>query len=172
VRHGFVLAALSLLAVVSVDAAARPPVRPAIPPPLPPATTGSTRDMTLALRAPGQDAVLVRAGTFIMGSDEVEIASALADCQHEPEGEICSEGMFNVEYAPHEVYLSSYYLDRTEVTVERYRRCVAAGYCTAPPFADGGDRFDRPSYPVTLVTWQDAASYCAWAGGRLPTEAE
>ncbi|AKT39972.1 formylglycine-generating enzyme family protein [Chondromyces crocatus] len=176
--------ALAFISVASLGAAAPPqrtpswtsaPARANPPPTLPAAAAAETSEGVLALRTPGPDAVLIRAESFSMGSSEPEIGHAITLCKLEPGGHACVNELaetFMNESSIHEVYLSDYWLDRTEVTVARYRQCVAAGACDSPPYASGGQRFDQPDFPVVLVTWFDASRFCAWAGGRLPTEAE
>jgi formylglycine-generating enzyme required for sulfatase activity len=124
------------------------------------------------LGTPVEGRVLVRGGTFTMGSDAEDIAAAAALCRAEPAGEDCPPDEFADEYAPHPVTLSDFWIDRLEVTMSDYQRCAEIGPCSAVPLAAGGKRFERPNLPASMVTWSDAATYCRFRGGRLPTEAE
>jgi formylglycine-generating enzyme required for sulfatase activity len=84
----------------------------------------------------------------------------------------------NDEQPAHVVHLSAFDIDRTEVTVGQYWRCVEAGICEVPtrdaspaaPHYLNDPAFDH--YPVINVPWTGANQYCRWRGKRLPTEAE
>ena len=68
-------------------------------------------------------------------------------------------------------------LDRWDRGDERpLSPCVEAGACQAPTACSWGEPTyedaSKADHPVLCVPWQAARGYCAWAGGRLPTEAE
>ena len=75
----------------------------------------------------------------------------------------------------HEVTLDGYWIQQTKVTNRMFAQCVAVGSCATPTQEIGGPVYSNPDYanhPVVGVTWDQAQAYCAWAQGRLPTEAE
>ncbi|MCA9714734.1 MAG: SUMF1/EgtB/PvdO family nonheme iron enzyme, partial [Myxococcales bacterium] len=66
-------------------------------------------------------------------------------------------------------------LDRTEVTVSAYARCVESGRCDPPALISALDNWraaGRERHPINSVTWVQAAAYCQSVGKRLPTEWE
>jgi formylglycine-generating enzyme required for sulfatase activity len=64
-------------------------------------------------------------------------------------------------------------MDQFEVTVARYAAFLkATGNVNPPEEWETIDPEKNADLPVVGVDWQDAASYCRWAGKRLPTEAE
>lgn len=162
--------AAGVIAVASCPAAAgsgayRTPLLPN------PGTSSRTGSVSV-LRTPGSEMILIPRSTFEMGSQPMELQLVMEACKREPRGTQCDARLFSHEMAAHSVTLSSYWLDRTEVTVQAYARCAEAGLCEPVPYEQGATRFNRPDYPVVLVSWNDATNYCAFVGKRLPTEAE
>jgi formylglycine-generating enzyme required for sulfatase activity len=76
----------------------------------------------------------------------------------------------DVDEQTHLVTISTFHIDKTEVTEDDYRRCVGAGVCLPP--SCNFDPVTRPDHPVVCVRWIDAFTYCERLGKRLPSEAE
>ena len=102
------------------------------------------------------------------------------------------------ETPSHRVFLDPFYIDTYEVTNARFQQFVqATGYRTQAeregggkirtgaktwaqvpdanwraPRGQGSSIAGLEAHPVVQVSWHDAKAYCAWAGKRLPTEAE
>jgi formylglycine-generating enzyme required for sulfatase activity len=139
-------------------------------------TTPSVQATQTVVAAP-DGMVFVPAGEFIMGSPE-------------------SEG-FDNEHPQRTVYLDAFYIGKYEVTNRQFSQFVdATGYTTDAetagwgwawtgedweevegadwrhPHGPGSSIEGKMDHPVVQVSWDDADTYCQWAGVRLPTEAE
>jgi formylglycine-generating enzyme required for sulfatase activity len=71
--------------------------------------------------------------------------------------------------------LSSYYIDKKEITQQEYEQYVKMtkrGKPFIPVFEDDITKITKPEWPAIGMSWADAAAYCKWAGKRLPSEAE
>jgi formylglycine-generating enzyme required for sulfatase activity len=116
----------------------------------------------------GSEMVYIPAGTFMMGSSpDIGYVVCLDFPPEDKDPEDCQMSWFNRESPPHEVYLSGYWIHKTEVTISQYTLCVKDGACRS------NDQKGRPpDHPVTNITWEWAREYCQWAGLDLPTEAQ
>jgi formylglycine-generating enzyme required for sulfatase activity len=123
--------------------------------------------MTKALRGikEKRGMVLVPAGSFVMGNNSIK----------------------REQRPSHNVYLDSFYIDKYEVTNAEYyefldyiNKTKDHSKCREDepinkdhqPHNWEKDYYNHPEFPVVRIDWHDACAYAAWAGKRLPTEAE
>jgi len=102
------------------------------------------------------DMVRVPEGEFGMGCVE-DLGTGKLDCQFG-------------DTEPHDVWLSAFEIDRTEVTQAAYSECVEAGVCETP--ACEWDPAGKPNYPVACIDRSQASVFCEWRSASLPTEAQ
>jgi formylglycine-generating enzyme required for sulfatase activity/serine/threonine protein kinase len=118
--------------------------------------------------------VFVAPGSFYMGAEDKD-----ADDDEKP---------------PHQVKLSGFCIDKTEVTVAAYAECTTKGKCLRAGEENKDPQLElhatkaqiavydtlcnirepekRATHPINCVDWHQAQAYCKFKGGRLPTEAE
>ncbi|MDD5222656.1 MAG: SUMF1/EgtB/PvdO family nonheme iron enzyme [bacterium] len=147
-----------VLVLFSVRADAGNPVPPKSP--ASPAVNKNTPQIGKEYASPGGKGgpmLYIPAGEFLMG------CNAAVDNQ-------CKSD----EKPYHLVNLSAYYIDKYDVTVDDYAKCVKEKQCKIPDtfqYCNWG-KPDRGKYPINCAEWNHAQAYCQWAGKRLPTEAE
>jgi formylglycine-generating enzyme len=105
-----------------------------------------------------EEMVLVPAGEFMMGSDKKTDRLA-----------------YRGEMPQRRIYLDAFEIGKYEVTALEYLKFVLA--TNRKPQVDwrydgGNFQGTMAHHPIMHVSWHDAQAYCAWAGKRLPTEAE
>ena len=122
--------------------------------------------IVLPLEEMPEGMVLIPAGSFEMGSEDADAGT--------------------IEQPVHTVYLDAFFMDEHEVTNAEYKEFLLENPRWQKSridkrFHDGGYLhhwdgntypFGKAEHPVVNVSWYAAMAYAAWAGKRLPTEAE
>ncbi len=96
----------------------------------------------------GAEMILIPAGEFLMGDDD--------------------QG----DNPRRTVTLPDYYLYKNLVTVGQYEKFCKETKREMPSAPDFNSGWSKKDHPIVYVSWEDADTYCDWAGVKLPTETQ
>lgn len=132
--------------------------------------------------------VEVPAGSFPRGLSESTRAFILRTClkSADDRSQCDQQKLLAGEYPQESVSLEAFGIDDSEVTVGQWEQCVVAGDCQPIDFKNCRvythqglqislrvpRSLQQSTVAATCVSRDEAAAYCGWAGGRLPTHDE
>ncbi len=180
-------------AVATVVAAVDTPAATAVPSntprptrtPGPSPTAPEIRETVVAIDL--MTVLYVPGGQFLLGSADSDPQAA---DNEQPQLQVFLDG-FWIDYAEVTVAQFTDFIQETGYVTDAERGCCTGAFAKVGGTVFTGDRGNvfvpsaswrlpegagaeeaRPLRPVVQVSWNDAQVYCAWAGRRLPTEAE
>lgn len=135
------------------------------------AAPGSGQTAPAVLSLPEHPLVRLPSVQLKLGTSPTELVEVAESCNRRAQTSLCTPEQFSLELSTHQEHtVASFYLERTEVSLLAYNRCVRAGRCRSP--REFPSHSPQASDPVTGVSWEDAHNYCAFHKLRLPTEIE
>ncbi len=162
-----------------------------------PGSSSTSGDLFAQLRSQASEVIPIAGGSFSMGTTPSEVAQAVQECKDGYGGDPgnCDASMGEDSAPPHNVTVSDFSIERTEVTYGQFLAFLNAmgpgshrNGCNNQPCMQtrtesetSNVQFDGSiysvllainDYPVANVTWYGAEAYCEAIGRRLPTEAE
>ncbi len=123
------------------------------------------------------ETVLVKAGTFMMGSPTTETDRGSDETQHQVTlTQDFYMGKYQVTNAQFCVFLNEKAIgsDGTYATSDYGTQTIVESYQCGVTYSDDKwiPQTGYENYPVVCVTWYGADEYAEWIGGALPTEAQ
>ena len=137
------------------------------------AAAGGVAPLPIAPVQQPDSLITIPAGTFWMGAQKTD-----------KNGRNYHPDAGDNEAPVHQVTMKAFRLARFPVKVSEFARFVdsggyqanqhwlAGGFGTTTEPENWAAQLENAQWPVVGVSWFEASAYCAWAGLRLPTEAE
>jgi formylglycine-generating enzyme required for sulfatase activity len=160
-------AAISWMVVTSPREPPKTPAAPTVATPTAPPPPVEEKHEPKVSATDGLRYVWIPAGSFLMGCSPGD-----NDCP----GEGSYAGLHEEGHGFNVTISKGFWMGETEVTAGAFKRFAKATGQEMPTeayiFGVINPGWSDDALPMINVTWNEAKSYCEWAGMRLPTEAE